>query len=159
MAMVMAAMKTELIAAVLLNDAGPEVDPAGLRRIVSYSGKLPRVSTWAEAASQAKSVYGSALPGLSDAQWLEYARQGYREDRRRARTGHGPKDCGRIRKSSDGSFQPVAGVRPSKNHAHVSHTRRTVGYLERSNSSAYGAREAGSAARHGSQPRTRALAQ
>jgi pimeloyl-ACP methyl ester carboxylesterase len=79
MAMVMAAMKPALIAAIVLNDAGPEVDPAGLRRIASYAGKLPRVSTWAEAASQAKSVYGSALPGLSDAQWLEYARQGYRE--------------------------------------------------------------------------------
>jgi len=79
MAMVMAAMKPELIAAMVLNDSGPEVDPAGLRRIVSYAGKLPRVSSWAEAASQAKSVYGSALPGLSDAQWLEYARQGYRE--------------------------------------------------------------------------------
>jgi pimeloyl-ACP methyl ester carboxylesterase len=79
MAMVMGAMKPELIAAVVLNDAGPEVDPAGLRRIASYAGKLPRVSTWAEAASQAKSVYGSALPGLNDAQWLEYARQGYRE--------------------------------------------------------------------------------
>jgi addiction module HigA family antidote len=50
-----------------------------LRRIASYSGKLPGVFTWAEAASQAKRVYGSALPGLSDAQWLEYARQGYRE--------------------------------------------------------------------------------
>jgi pimeloyl-ACP methyl ester carboxylesterase len=80
MAMVMAAMKPTLIAAVVLNDAGPEVDPAGLRRIASYAGKLPRVSSWLEAASQAKSVYGSALPGLSDAQWLEYARQGYRGD-------------------------------------------------------------------------------
>jgi pimeloyl-ACP methyl ester carboxylesterase len=79
MAMVMAAMKPELIAAVVLNDAGPEIDPAGLRRIASYAGKLPGVSTWMQAASQAKSVYGGALPGLSDAQWLEYARQGYRE--------------------------------------------------------------------------------
>jgi pimeloyl-ACP methyl ester carboxylesterase len=79
MVIVMAAMQPVLIAAAVLNDAGPEVDPAGLRRIASYAGKLPRVSTWAEAASQAKSVYGSALRGLSDAEWLEYARQGYRE--------------------------------------------------------------------------------
>jgi pimeloyl-ACP methyl ester carboxylesterase len=80
MGMVMAAMKPELIAGVVLNDAGPEIDPAGLRRIAGYAGKLPSVSSWAEAAAQAKSVYGLALPGLTDAEWLEYAHRGYREN-------------------------------------------------------------------------------
>jgi pimeloyl-ACP methyl ester carboxylesterase len=78
--MVMAAMKPDLIAGVVLNDAGPEIDPAGLRRIAGYAGKLPPVSSWAEATAQAKSVYGLALPGLSDAQWLHYAHCGYREN-------------------------------------------------------------------------------
>ena len=49
-------------------------------RIQAYAGKLPPVTSWAQAAEQAKSVYGAALPGLSDAQWLDYARRGYRED-------------------------------------------------------------------------------
>jgi pimeloyl-ACP methyl ester carboxylesterase len=80
MGMVMAAMKPELIAGAVLNDAGPEFDAAGLRRIAGYAGKLPPVGTWAEAAMQAKSVYGPALPGLSDAEWLDYARRGYREN-------------------------------------------------------------------------------
>jgi pimeloyl-ACP methyl ester carboxylesterase len=80
MGMVMAALKPDRIAGVVLNDAGPEIDPAGLRRIAGYAGKLPAVSSWAEAAAQAKSVYGLALPGLSDAQWLDYARCSYREN-------------------------------------------------------------------------------
>lgn len=80
MGMAMAAMKPDRIAGVVLNDAGPEFDPAGVRRIAGYAGKLPPVSSWAEAAAQAKSVYGLALPGLSDADWLDYARRGYREN-------------------------------------------------------------------------------
>jgi len=80
MGMAMAAMKPDRIAGVVLNDAGPEIDPAGLRRIAGYAGKLPPVSSWAEAAAQAKSVYGIALPGLSDADWMDYAHRGYREN-------------------------------------------------------------------------------
>jgi pimeloyl-ACP methyl ester carboxylesterase len=80
MGLAMAAMKPERIAGVVLNDAGPEIDPAGLRRIAGYVGKLPPVSSWAEAAAQAKRIYGLALPGLTDEDWLEYARCGYREN-------------------------------------------------------------------------------
>ena len=80
MGMVMAAMKPDRIAGVVLNDAGPEIEPAGLRRIAGYVGKLPPVASWREAAAQAKSVYGGALPGLTDQDWLDYSRQGYREN-------------------------------------------------------------------------------
>jgi pimeloyl-ACP methyl ester carboxylesterase len=76
----MAAMKPDRIAGVVLNDAGPEIDPAGVRRIAGYAGKLPPVTSWTEAAAQAKSIYGPALPGLTDEEWLDYARQGYREN-------------------------------------------------------------------------------
>ncbi|HUN26173.1 MAG TPA: alpha/beta hydrolase [Steroidobacteraceae bacterium] len=78
--MTMAAMAPQRIAGLVLNDAGPEIDPVGARRIASYVGRLPQVSSWSEAAAQAKTVYGAALPGLSDAQWLDYARRGYREN-------------------------------------------------------------------------------
>jgi pimeloyl-ACP methyl ester carboxylesterase len=80
MGMTLAALRPDRIAGAVLNDAGPEVDPVGLRRIAGYVGKLPPVTTWAEAAAQAKSVYGSALPGLTDQEWLAYARRGYREN-------------------------------------------------------------------------------
>ncbi|HMD75098.1 MAG TPA: alpha/beta hydrolase [Steroidobacteraceae bacterium] len=80
MGMGLAAMKPERVAGVILNDAGPEFDPVGVRRIAGYAGKLPPVSSWTEAAAQAKSVYGLALPGLSDDDWLDYAHLGYREN-------------------------------------------------------------------------------
>jgi pimeloyl-ACP methyl ester carboxylesterase len=80
MGLVMAATQPDRIAGVVLNDAGPEIDPAGLRRIAGYAGKLPPVRSWPQAAEQAKSVYGLALPGLTDEEWLAYARRGYREN-------------------------------------------------------------------------------
>jgi len=78
MGMVMAT-RPDRIAGVVLNDAGPELDLAGLLRIRSYAGKLPPVRNWTEAAAQAKAVHEKAVPGLTDAQWMEYARRNYRE--------------------------------------------------------------------------------
>jgi pimeloyl-ACP methyl ester carboxylesterase len=80
MGMVMAAQQPARIAGLVLNDAGPELDPAGVRRIAGYAGKLPPVHSWSEAAAQTRSVYEVALPGLDEAAWLEYAHRGYRED-------------------------------------------------------------------------------
>ncbi len=80
MGMVMAAVRPAAVAGLVLNDAGPEIDPAGLKRIAAYAGQLPPVSSWREAAAQTRSVYGLALPGLTEADWLDYARRGYREN-------------------------------------------------------------------------------
>ena len=74
------ATRPDRIAGVVLNDAGPELDLVGLLRIAGYAGKLPPVATWAEAAAQTKSVNQAAMPDLTDAQWLDYARRGYREN-------------------------------------------------------------------------------
>ena len=67
--LVMAAMKPERIAGLVLNDAGPEIDPAGLRRIAGYAGKLPPVRSWEEAAAQAK--IDEAVKKAIDAQKVE----------------------------------------------------------------------------------------
>lgn len=64
---------------VVLNDVGPEIDPRGIERIRGYSGKLPQVKTWAEAAAQARATYSISLGEMSDAEWLEYCRRSYRE--------------------------------------------------------------------------------
>jgi len=74
------ATRPDRIAGVVLNDAGPELDLLGLARIAGYVGKLPAVSTWAEATAQTRSVNLAALPDLTEAQWLEYARRNYREN-------------------------------------------------------------------------------
>jgi pimeloyl-ACP methyl ester carboxylesterase len=74
------ATRPDRIAGLVLNDAGPELDLAGLARIGSYVGKLPPVATWAEAAAQSKLVNQASAPDLTDTQWLDYARRCYREN-------------------------------------------------------------------------------
>ena len=80
MGMVLAATQPALVAGLVLNDVGPEVDPAGLARIRGYVGKAPPVRDWAGAVAQVRAVYGSAWPGLDDARWEKIARASYRLD-------------------------------------------------------------------------------
>lgn len=80
MAMLTCAQQPQLIAGMVLNDAGPEIDPRGLARIAQYAGKQPVVRNWDDAAQYIKSIYSDALWGLSDADWLAYAKLSYRED-------------------------------------------------------------------------------
>jgi pimeloyl-ACP methyl ester carboxylesterase len=78
MAMLLAAMQPGLVTGVVLNDVGPELDPAGIERIRGYAGKTPAVRSWAEAIAQVRSVYGSVWPDLSEAGWEKLVRRGYR---------------------------------------------------------------------------------
>ncbi len=77
--MMLNARHPERVAGVVLNDIGPEIDPAGLARIQSYTGRLPGVASWDEAAEQTRLVYGDAWPGLGDEDWRMLARRGYRD--------------------------------------------------------------------------------
>jgi pimeloyl-ACP methyl ester carboxylesterase len=78
LAMVLAATQPALVARIVLNDVGPEVDPAGLARIRGYAGKTAPVKSWAEAIAQTRTLYGAAWPGLPDSRWEEIARLNYR---------------------------------------------------------------------------------
>lgn len=80
MAMLMAAQQPLRIAGVVLNDAGPEIDPRGLARIAQYAGSQPVVRNWDDVVQHIKSIYGDALGGLSDSDWLAYANLTYREN-------------------------------------------------------------------------------
>jgi len=82
MGMVLAAAQPQLLAGIVLNDIAPEVDPAGLERIRGYAGKAAPVRDWAGAIAQMRSIYGPALPGLSDARWEKLTRACYRADAR-----------------------------------------------------------------------------
>jgi len=79
-AMAMSAQRPEKIAGVVINDIGPEINPAGLARVQEYTGRIPPVKTWDEAARQAKEIYGQWLPGLSDDDWRKMAWRAYREN-------------------------------------------------------------------------------
>lgn len=72
--------RPERVDRIMLNDIGPEIAPEGLKRVMSYAGLSPPVSSWEEAVQQAKDTYGLAFPDLSDEDWLAWARAGFRED-------------------------------------------------------------------------------
>lgn len=80
LAMTLAAVAPESIAGIVLNDVGPEIDPAGAERIRGYAGRLLPIGSWEDAIAQTREVYGSAWPGLPDDAWPELARRAYRED-------------------------------------------------------------------------------
>ncbi len=80
LAMLLPASLPGIIAGLVLNDIGPEIDPVGAARIKAYAGKLPPVRSWAEAVAQLRLVNGAAWPGLSDDTWARLARRSYRED-------------------------------------------------------------------------------
>jgi len=80
LAMMMAAGYRDRVAAIVLNDMGPEVDPVGLERIKGYAGRLPPPKSWDDAIAQTKTMFGAAWPNLSAERWASLARRGYRQD-------------------------------------------------------------------------------
>jgi pimeloyl-ACP methyl ester carboxylesterase len=88
--MVLAASRPDLIAAAALNDVGPEVGATGLARIAGYVGDGGSYASWDEAAAYAKSINGSALPGLADADWMTFAKRTFREHEGRIELDYDP---------------------------------------------------------------------
>jgi pimeloyl-ACP methyl ester carboxylesterase len=84
LAMMMAVGSRDRVSGVVLNDMGPEVDPAGLERIKGYAGRLPPPKNWDDAVAQTQSIFGSAWPNLSAERWSALTRRGYREDEKGA---------------------------------------------------------------------------
>lgn len=77
---VLAAIRPDILQAVILNDIGPVLDPAGLALIKSYlnaPSSPPR--TFEEAARSQKAVHGQAFTALNDGDWLDMAQAIYRE--------------------------------------------------------------------------------
>jgi pimeloyl-ACP methyl ester carboxylesterase len=77
--MTMAYQAPERVRAMILNDAGPEWDPAGIARVLLNVGNPAPVRNWEEAARQARDTYGLALRGMPDEFWTAFARQSYAE--------------------------------------------------------------------------------
>lgn len=72
-AMLLAAVAKPRLAAVLLNDIGPELMPEGLEKIMGYIGVPPKGRTYADVAVALKATMATGFPDLSDARWLEIA--------------------------------------------------------------------------------------
>ena len=75
LSMVLANTQPGKVAGVLLNDIGPEIDPAGMARIRTYVGRGSSFPTWLHAARGLSEVHRVAYPdyGLDD--WLAMAKR------------------------------------------------------------------------------------
>ncbi|WP_285021140.1 alpha/beta hydrolase [Novosphingobium sp. fls2-241-R2A-195] len=80
MAMVMQALRPDLAQAVIFNDIGPVLDPAGLARIQGYVGPGGKMADWAEAAARTRAINASAFPDYGGGQWDAFARRVAREN-------------------------------------------------------------------------------
>ncbi len=77
--MTVALLRPQAIAAAILNDVGPAVDPAGIRRIQSYAGNARPVTSWDEAVDYVRSTYQAAWPQLGPEDWDRIARRTFRD--------------------------------------------------------------------------------
>src|SRR5690606_16700750 len=73
--MLLAAQASDRIAAAVLNDIGPEIDPAGLARIREYVGQGRSFPTWMHAARALRDQAGAAHPDFAIADWLRLAKR------------------------------------------------------------------------------------
>jgi pimeloyl-ACP methyl ester carboxylesterase len=79
--MVIAATAPERIAAAIINDVGPDVDPKGIDRILTYVGKDLRFRSWDEAGRAISGNYGSAFERNSHEDWVRMAQRNCREEK------------------------------------------------------------------------------
>lgn len=71
------AMPTAL-AALVINDVGPEIDPAGMGKIVAYLNSSEPIAGWDQAIARLKATFPH-LPAYEDGDWMKIARGTYRE--------------------------------------------------------------------------------
>lgn len=76
--MLLAQRSPQRIAGALLNDVGPQVEPAGLARIRGYVGKANSWPTWMHAARAVAEANAAAHPDHTIAEWLAMAKRLYR---------------------------------------------------------------------------------
>ncbi|KEO88369.1 alpha/beta hydrolase [Erythrobacter sp. JL475] len=75
MTMLLAAAKPGRIVAVVMNDIGPEINPAGIDRITGYVGQGRSYPTWVHAARSLGDVHSVAFPDYDLDMWLEMAKR------------------------------------------------------------------------------------
>lgn len=75
MTMLLAAVAPGRVAGAVLNDIGPEVNPAGIERIREYLGQARSFPTWMHAARALQEVHGRSHPGFAIEDWLVMAKR------------------------------------------------------------------------------------
>lgn len=75
---ILAAMRPDLLKAVVLNDIGPVVEGAGLAAIRAYLERAPKPASVAEAVAIQKATHGATFSALEDADWHRMVEALYR---------------------------------------------------------------------------------
>ena len=73
--MALAATDGERIAGALLNDIGPDIEPAGLDRIAGYVGKPARFESFSEAVDRIAERNADIHPDFARSNWERFARR------------------------------------------------------------------------------------
>ena len=73
--MMIAATTPQRLAGALLNDIGPELNPAGIERIRGYVGQARNFPTWMHAARALAESQGPAFPDFQISDWLAMAKR------------------------------------------------------------------------------------
>jgi len=76
---VLGALRPAALKAIVLNDIGPVIEPAGLAHIQSYLERAPKPKTFTAAVNAQRGVHGKDFPVLTDADWARMAGALYRE--------------------------------------------------------------------------------
>jgi pimeloyl-ACP methyl ester carboxylesterase len=77
--MLLASVVPHRLLGVVINDVGPELDPAGLARIGGYVGRSKPAGTWAEAAAAIEAIDGAIFPDYRGDDWARMARRRFAE--------------------------------------------------------------------------------
>lgn len=78
--MTTAAIAPNRIEAAILNDVGPDVDAAGVGRILTYVGKDRRFRNWDEVAHAIEENYGASFERYTHDDWVKMAKRNCREE-------------------------------------------------------------------------------
>src|SRR5262249_11250552 len=76
--MLLAGTDRERLVGAVLNDVGPELDPAGLARIRGYVGKSAQYPTWMHAARAVAEANADIYPNYDIQDWLAMAKRLHR---------------------------------------------------------------------------------
>lgn len=108
-AMILAATVGERVGPVVLNDIGPVIERGGLLAIRERMGSMlgEPVRDWAGAVSDLRATMGRSFTALSEADWLAFAHQMYREVDGRPVLDYDPALLGAF-----ASFDPEVGYPP-----------------------------------------------
>ena len=78
--MAVAVIDPDRIVAAVLNDVGPDVDPSGIDRILTYVGKDVRYKSWDEAGEAVSKNYGASFDRYTHEDWVKMVQRNCREE-------------------------------------------------------------------------------